>query len=463
MSEKRIAIVGGGVGGYPAAIRAARLGAKVVLVEKDLLGGTCLNWGCIPTKVMLHATELYEKVRGGASFGLTGGDRLGIDMPALLKRKKQTVANLTNGVQALLRARKIEVAMGTACFEDERRLKILETDKKIDFDAAVIASGSVPALPPIAGIDRAGVLTSKEALELGKAPAELVIIGGGVIGVEFAQIFHRLGTKVVILEMLDKLLGQEDRELSEVLEKKLTSAGIAVHTNVRVTKIAAGGQKGRMTVHYLDDKDHSFTLQADRVLSAAGRSPCVEGLALDRIGVETEKGAVRVDGRMETTCKGIYAAGDCVGGLMLAHLATEEGETAAKNALGQDRKMQYGAVPRCIYTDPQIAACGLTEEEASASADIRVARFPLMASGKASILGETYGLIKIIAEKRLDQVLGVLIAGPAATELIGVACLGMKMEMTAEELAGTIFAHPTLSEVYRECASQLGEGPIHLP
>lgn len=461
MTEKHIVVIGGGVAGYPAAIRAARLGARVTLVEKNLLGGTCLNWGCIPTKVMLHTTEFLEKIHRGRSLGLTGADGVGIDLSVLIKRKQDVVEHLTNGVRALLRQRRIEYISGTATFENAREIRILETDQRIPFHAAVIATGSKTARPPIEGLDHPHVMTHKEALDITEVPESVCIIGGGVIGAEFAQIFHGLGSKVTILEVMDKMLAQEDREISSALQARMETIGMTILLGVRVTRISAHG-KETLTVHF-QKGDRRETLKASRILLATGRHPFIQDLGLEKLGVEMAKQAIEVNDRMETSIGNVFAAGDCVGGMMLAHLATAQGEAAAKNALGISAKVNYNAVPRCVYTFPEIAACGQTEEEARTMGDVKIGRFPLAANGKACILGETYGMIKIIAEPRLNQVLGVMIIGPSATELIGTACLGMKLEMDVEELAETIMAHPTVSEIYREGAMTIGEGPIHLP
>ncbi len=460
MSEKNVLVVGSGVGGYPAAIRAARLGAKVTIVEKGAVGGLCLNWGCIPTKALLHTSELYEKVRHGEPIGLTNTEKIGMDLGKLMNRKREVIQGLTNGVKALLRSKKVEFISGTATFENERECRILETGKKIKFDAAIIATGSETSTLPVEGMSDANVITSKEALEITEPPKKLIIIGGGVIGLEFAQIFHRMGTEVIILELLEKLLGDEDKEVSGVIKKRLEELGIKIFTGAQIKKIKREKSGILNILYHREGKEQ--TVKADKVMLAAGRTPCFETLGLEKLGVEIEHGAIKVNDFMETNIKGIFAAGDCVGGMMLAHLATAQGEVAAKNALGHSIGMNYHAIPRCIYTSPQIAACGLTEEQARERGDIKIGRFPLTANGKASILNETYGMLKIIAEEQYNEILGVIIVGPSATELIGTACLGINLEITAEELAETIFAHPTISEIYREGAMMLGEGPIHL-
>ena len=460
MADKtRITIIGGGVGGYPAAIRAARMGAEVTLIEKDALGGTCLNWGCIPTKALLQSANVIQTMKESDTFGIKckGYE---VDFGTVMSRKNTVVAQLTRGVGALLKAKKVKVIQGTASFVDPKTVQVSETGEKVEGDKILIASGSKPGRIPIEGIDGPDVMDSNQVLAMKTLPKSVVVIGGGVIGVEFAQFLIAMGTEVTVIEMLPGLVPGVDKEIATILQKQLSAAGVKVVTGAAVKGIAH--RKTENTVTYsIGDKTETIT--AEKVFITVGRKPDFSLLNIEKVGVKHERGAIVVNEFMETNVPGIWAAGDVVGGIMLAHLASAEGECAVRNILGHREAMSYKAVPSCIYTTPEVASVGLTEEKAKERGEIQVGRFPLRGNGKALVLNETEGMVKVISDKKLGEVLGVHIIGPHATDMIAEAVLGMTMEMTVEELAGAIHPHPTVSEAIMEAAMTIAGGAIHMP
>jgi len=459
INEKKIIVIGGGIGGYPAALRAARLGAQVVLIERDKLGGVCLNWGCVPTKTLLQSAEIYSTVKRAPSFGVKV-ESISIDFAAMMRRKEGVVRQLTSGVEKLLKDKKVEIIRGTATFSDQKTIKIMETGKIIQGDKVIIATGSVPTKPDIPGIDGPNIMTSDDILSTKSLPKGVLIIGGGYIGVELGQLLSRLGVRVTIVEILSHTVPREDEDVGEALKKRLQEEGIDIYTNSTVEKIEPG--KKIATVTYATPEGKK-TVRVEKVILASGRRPYAEGLGLEKIGVRVDKDGIIVNNRMETNIPGIYAIGDSIGGIMLAHVAMAEGEYAARNAMGISSEIDYAAVPRCIYSFPEIGAVGMTEGEARARYNVKVSRFPLHANSKANILGETHGMVKIIAEEEEGDILGVHIYSPHATDLISEAVFAMEMEATAEELAHVIHPHPTLSEALGEAAQILSGGAIHLP
>jgi dihydrolipoamide dehydrogenase len=454
MSEKkRFTIIGGGVAGYPAAIRAARSGAEVTLIEREAIGGTCLNWGCIPAKALLQSAETATRIRESEVFGVrVSGFEL--DFQTVMNRKAAVVERLTKGVGILLATKKIRVVNGTAEFLDSRTVRVLETDEKIKSDCILIATGSKPAYPLIEGLASSGAWNSSDVLGMESVPARVAIIGGGFIGVEFAQVLKAFGSDVTILELMPQIVPGVDREIAATLQRLLSRSGIKVITSARVGKISAGG--AQKSVFYACE-DRSEELVADRVILATGRKPDFSHLGIDHVGINAAKGAIAVNDRLETSVPGIYAAGDVTGGIMLAHAATAEGNLAARNMLGADLRMDYGTVPGCVYTRPEIASVGLTEEEAKAANDIEIGRFFFRANGKAVIMNEIDGMVKIVSDRKSGHVLGVHILGPHATDLISEAVLGMRLGMTTKDLAETIHPHPSLSEVIMEAAQTVAD------
>jgi dihydrolipoamide dehydrogenase len=455
----KVTIIGGGVGGYPAAIRAARLGADVTLIEKEALGGTCLNRGCIPTKAMLQSANVVNTIKESEVFGIKckGYE---VDFNGVIDRKNAVVSQLTQGVRSLLNAKKIKIVEGTASFIDAKTVQISETGEKIQGDKILIATGSKPGSIPIEGIDNDGVMDSDKILDMQSLPGSVVIIGGGVIGVEFAQFLNAMGTTVTILEMMPNLVPGTDKEIAVLLDKILSKTGIKVITNAAVKEITIK-KRGNIVAYSMGDKIE--TVSAEKIFMTVGRKPDFSLLNVDRIGIKHDQRAIEVNRFMETNIPGIYAAGDVIGGIMLAHVASAEGECAVKNALGHKEAMNYKAVPCCIYTTPEVASVGLTEEKAKESHETQVARFSFRGNGKALVLNEVEGFVKIVSDRKYGEVLGVHMIGPHATDMIAEAVLGMNMEMTIEEMAHSIHPHPTLSEALMESAMMLAGGAIHMP
>jgi dihydrolipoamide dehydrogenase len=459
MSGKRIVVIGGGPGGYVAAIRAAQLGASVTLAEKGKLGGTCLNVGCIPTKALLHTAELYETVRRkGAALGIVA-DGLRLDWDSLMARKRTIVEKLTGGVGGILKSNGVEVLYGTAKFLDHRTAEVDGTP--LSADAFIVAVGSEPSMPPIPGLDLDGVITSSGALELDALPESIAIAGGGVIGVEFASLFSALGVKVTVVELLPQILPMLDADLAGTLLSALSARGVTFHTASRLERVSRSGRHLALEV---TTPGGPVTVTADKLLVAVGRRPMTRGLGLESLGVSMERGRILTDERMATTVPEIYAIGDCAGPIQLAHTASAEGETAAENLMGHPAKMDYKTVPSAIYTSPEAASVGLSEREArDRGHSVRVGVFPLMMNGKSLIEDDISGFVKIIADERYDEILGVQMVGPRATDMIAEAALALRLEATAEELISTIHAHPTISEAVREAALSVFGRAIHLP
>ena len=458
---KSIIVIGGGTGGYVAAIRAAQLGAQVTLIEKDALGGTCLNRGCIPTKALLQSADMLAKIKEAGVFGISAG-KVSIDFSAVTKRKNAVVEQLVSGVTFLMKKNKVKVIEGIATLIDSKTVEILGGSERVTADNIIIATGSKPSTIPVKGIDESGVITSDEALVMEQSPKSIVIIGGGVIGLEFAQIMSRLGSEVIIVEMMPQILPTEDTEVANMLGGILEKDGIKIFTSATVKSIASAGRKGSLVSFTTKDGKGEQEVIVEKVLLSVGRQPNTDDLGVDKLGLAMEKGRIVANERMETNIPGVYAVGDVIGGLMLAHVAMDEGKCAAENIMGADCKIDYWAVPRCVYTSPELAGVGITEAEAKEEyGDIKVGRFPFKANGKALILDETAGMVKIIAEARYKQILGVQILGPHATGLIAEAVLGIKMEATLEEIAATIHAHPTLSEAVLEAALNAEGKTIH--
>jgi len=361
-----------------------------------------------------------------------------------------------------MRKNKIQVIKGVGTLIDSKTVGILGESEKISADSIIIATGSKPSTIPIKGIDEPGVITSDDALTMEQLPKSIIIIGGGVIGLEFAQILHRMGSKVTIVEMMPQILPTEDTGIANMFEDILKKEGIEIFTNATVTGIRNAEQQMKIVSFTTKEGNGEQERTAEKVLLSVGRRPNTDDLGVNNLGLASDKDRLVVNERMETNVPGVYAIGDVIGGLMLAHVAMEEGKCAVENSLGADCKIDYRAVPRCVYTSPEVAGVGLTEAEAKDKyGDIKVGQFPFMASGKALILNETAGMVKIIADAHYGQILGVHILGPQATELVAEAVLGIKIEATFDDIASTIHAHPTLSEAVMEAALNAGGKTIH--
>lgn len=458
--QHHVLVVGGGPGGYPAAIRAAQLGARVTLVDRDSLGGTCLHRGCIPTKFLLKSAKNYEVY---TQFAGKYHDSVAPADAAILRQEKQKIVNrLTMGTESLLKKNNVEVIAGTASFLDNKTVLINETDRKITPTSIIIATGSKVVRPPIPGLDLPGVVDSDGLLELEAIPKRLAVIGGGYIGLEFAQIFKMLGAEVSVVEMLPRLVATADSEASQTMEKLFKGMGISIHTNSTVTEVVS--ESGALCL-MVKQNNKTQEINADVVLVAVGRAPQLDLLNLENTGIrQDDGGAIIVNAKLETSVPNVYAIGDVVGGVMLAHKASAEGECAVENACGQARDMSYDVIPSVMYTFPEMAAVGLTEETAKERyGSVLVGRFPFAANGKAVLSGAHHGYVKVIADSQAGCIVGATIIGPEAGNLIGEAALAIKMESTLSEISDTIHAHPTLSEAIREaCLDATGEA-VHLP
>jgi dihydrolipoamide dehydrogenase len=456
-----IAVLGAGPGGYVSALRAAQMGARVLLIEKDELGGTCLNRGCIPTKSFLSDIKIYRRVKGSDLF--INGSRVSIDLERMIARKNRVIETIKKGISLLLQSQNVVLAKGVARILDAETIEVSSNKKRKVFKAnnIIIATGSRVASLPTVKIDGEKILSSDDVLNLQEVPKNILIIGGGVIGVEFATIFHNLGAKVTILEMLPQIISTEDEEVIRGLKILMEKEGIEILTRTKVVNASSRKNKVEVTLEREGKQD---TLIAEKVLMAVGRTPSTEGLKLERIGVQTEGKFIKVNSRMETNVNGVYAIGDVIGKMMLAHVASAEGIVAVENIMGKVREMDYQKIPSCIYTFPEVASVGLKESEAKQKGyDIRVGKFPYLHSGKALAMGEAEGFVKIIAEKELGQILGVHILGEHATDLIGECLLAMNVEASIEDLGEVVKGHPTLSETITEAALDWQKKAIHLP
>ena len=454
-----IAILGAGVGGYVAAIRAAQMGARVLLIEKDELGGTCLNRGCIPTKSFLSDVKIYSKVRGSNVF--INGSKVSIDLKKMASRKNKVVKTMKRGVSMLIESRRVTLVRGFAKFSDPKTVEVSSNGKVESYKAknVIIATGSQVASLPTVKIDGKKILSSDEVVDLREIPKEVIVIGGGVVGVEFATIFNCLGTKVTVLEMLPQIISTEDEEVIRGLKLLLEKQGITILTRSKVLSAFPGREKVEVTIDQEGKKERLF---GKKVIMAVGRTPYTEGLNLERVGIQMEGKFIKVNSKMETNVDGVYAIGDVIGKVMLAHAASAEGIVAVENIMGKVREIDYQKIPSCIYTFPEVASVGLKESEARKKGyDIQVGKFPYLHNGKALAMGEAEGFVKIIAERELGQILGVHILGEHATELIGECLLAMNIEASIEDLGKVIKGHPTLSEAVAEAALDWNGIAIH--
>jgi dihydrolipoamide dehydrogenase len=458
--ECDVAVLGGGPGGYTAAIRAAQLGAKTVCIEQEPeLGGTCLRVGCIPTKAWVQ-TALYLK-EAEETFA-KAGVRIGepqLDMVAANEWKASVVKQMTSGVASLFKANGVEWVRGKGRFKDASTIAV-EGGEEVTFKSAIVATGSYPVRPPIEGLDSRLCVDSTGLLAQDKVPARLVVLGGGIIGCEFASIFRRFGSEVTIIEMLPRLVPMEDEDASRELAKQFGKRGIVLHLEKQCTGVEDKG--GSLTVHFGEGE----TIEADLMLVSVGRAPLVEGLGLEEIGVELDrKKGIAADEHRRTTVSHIYAVGDCAGYWQLAHTAFREGEVAAENAMGHEAFVDPRGVPRPIYTDPEIAGVGLTEAEAREQYgdDVAVGVFPWVANARAVMQNETVGWVKSIHETRYGELLGIVMVGPHVTDLIEAGVVALDAEATVETVADGIAAHPTLSEAVKEAGLVALGRAIHLP
>jgi len=460
--DQHIVIIGGGPAGYVGAIRAAQLGARVTLIEKDTLGGTCLNVGCIPTKALLASASVMQHIKAAGQFGIKA-DGVSFNWADIQKRKDRVVKKATAGVGMLLKAKQVEVIKGKSRLSG-KGIVTVEIDgspsREIKYDKLLIATGSQPVIPSIPGIDLPGIMDSTGALAMEAVPESLLIIGGGVIGCEMAEIYSTFGSKVTIVEMMPQLIPGEDSEAVEVLHKALVKKGVDIKLDSRVNSLTKNGDL--INVEVTGNDGGKIKAEFAKVLVSVGRKASIQGLGLEESGIALEKDYIKVNSRMETNSPGVYAAGDCIGGWLLAHVASREAEIAVENMMGHDAAMEYHAVPRCVYTHPEIASVGIAASR-QADKDILTGKFPFSASGKASCIGELEGFVKVMADRETHQLLGCAIVGPAATELISEASLAISSRLKLEDMIQTIHSHPTLHESLQEAALNALGRAIHLP
>ena len=455
-----VAVLGGGPGGYTAAIRAAQLGATVACIEQEPeLGGTCLRVGCIPTKAWVQtAHELHRANEVFAKLGVRVGEAQ-LDFGAAVEWKNGVVSQMTGGIASLFKANGVEWVRGTGTFRDASTIAV-EGAEDVSFKSAIVATGSFPLRPPIPGLDSPRCVDSTGLLAQTEVPRRLVVLGGGIIGCEFASIFNRFGAEVTIVEMLETLIPQEDADAAKELAKQFGKRGIALHLGKQCTQVDDDGSQ--LTIHFGEGE----TLQADLMLVSVGRGPLVEGLGLEQAGVtfDRRKG-ISADERRRTTVPNIYAVGDCAGYWQLAHTAFREGEVAAENACGHDAVVDNRAVPRPIYTDPEIAGVGLTEAQARElhGDAVAVGQFPWVANARAVMQGDTTGWVKSIHETKYGELLGLVMVGPHVTDLIEAGTVAIDAEATVETVADGMAAHPTLSEAVKEAGLVALGRAIHVP
>lgn len=460
----KIAILGGGPGGYVAAIRAAQLGADVTLIEKENLGGTCLNKGCIPTKVLLHTSEQLEIIKNDYKEIGINVTNVEISWQQLQKRKEKIVRKLVGGVDGLLKNNKVTKLMGEGSFKNKNQITVKAADGSetaVDFDYAIVATGSKPVIIPLPGVKLPGVITSDEALSLDEVPKSMVIIGGGVIGAEFAAVYSALGCKVTIVEMLPNIVANMDKDIVQPLKEKFIKNGVEIYTDTKVVSISESSE-GLLVNTTSQEGDKSFP--AEKVLLSIGRKPVTDNIGLDNLGIKTERNAIVVNKNMQTNIGNIYAIGDCNGGVMLAHVASAEGTVAVESIMNKKPQIDFKTIPYCVYTKPELAGVGLTEEQAKNKGySIKVGVFPMYINGKAMIEGDTDGIVKYIADASTGEVLGLHMAGPRATDLIVEGALAIRLEATIEEIISTIHAHPTVGESLLEAAHAVYGNAIHIP
>ena len=460
---KKLTIIGSGPGGYVAAIRAAQKGAQVAIIEDDAVGGTCLHWGCIPTKTLIASAEALAQARRAADFGVEVSGTVGYNLHTIRERKNKVVSTQVRGIRSLFKSWGITLIEGRGSLHSADAVRVVQNDgttQDIKSDSVIIATGSKPAKIPLFPFDNDTVITSNDAVQLKDVPKSMLIVGAGVIGCEFAFLYRTLGADVTLIEMLSRALSTEDEEISGIIQRELKKAGIKMHANVQVKtveKISDGSIRATLS----DGKE----ITTEKVLVSVGRSMNTENIGLEAAGVATgDRGEVVVNDRMETSVLGIYAIGDVTGTVMLAHVASHQGLVAVENALGGNASMDYTVIPAGIFTMPEVGSVGLREHEAvEKGITVNVGRFPFRGLGKAHAMGEITGMAKVITDKVTDKVVGVHICGEHASDLVHEGALAIRMGATAKQLGHMIHAHPTLAEAIMEAAEDVHGMAIHVP
>lgn len=466
MESYDIVVIGSGPGGYVCALRAAQLGFKTALIEKySTLGGTCLNVGCIPSKALLDSSEHYFNAAHNFKEHGIGLEKLKVDMPQMIKRKNAVVEQTTKGINYLMDKNEVKVYHGLGSFEDKNTVKIKKEDReeKISGKHIVIATGSKPNYFSGMEPDKDRIITSTEALELKKVPKRMVVIGGGVIGLELGSVYARLGTEVEVVEFMDRIIPTMDSAMSKEMMKVLKKEGMKFNFKHKVQKVENTGKGVKVTA--LDPKEKEVTFEAEYCLVSVGRKPYTEGLGLENIGIKTDdKGRIETDEHLRTSVDHIYAIGDVVKGAMLAHKAEEEGVLVAETIKGEKPHINYRLIPNVVYTWPEVAGVGYTEEELKEKGtEYKTGSFPMKALGRARASGDTYGLVKILADKETDEVLGIHIIGARAADLIAEAVVAMEYRASAEDIARMSHAHPTYAEAVKEAAlAATGDRALHI-
>ncbi len=460
-----VVVIGSGPGGYVAAARAGALGLKTAVVEKDkALGGTCLHRGCIPTKALLHAADVYGEFKDAAKMGIVA-DGVRVEWEKVQKHKNQVVSSNAGGVSHLMKARKVDVYNGFGRLEGPRTVAVKAEDgseTKLSTKNVVLAVGSKPRELPFAKFDGKVVMSSDHILQVEKIPGSLCLIGGGVIGIEFASLFARLGTKVTVLEMLPQILGPADADCAKALTRELQRQGVEILTEVKVTEVKNKGNSATTT--YEDSEGRAHTVDTEIVLVAVGRPPLTEGIGLDTTKATLGRGGfVDVDGMMQTAEPGVYAIGDCVNTPWLAHIASAEGLIAVEHIAGEGpAALNYDHTPSCVYSEPPVAWSGLTEAQAKEQGyEVKIGKFDFAKNAKAAILGKKRGFVKFVTDAQYGEILGVHIIGPQATDLLAEPAYAMSMETTIQDVATTVHAHPTLYEAIWEAASIAAGRAVH--
>lgn len=458
----KITILGAGPGGYVAAIRAAQLGAEVTVIEAGEVGGTCLNWGCIPTKTLIASAEVLHKAKNAKSYGLELDGTVSPNIEKIVERKNKVVGTQVKGIRGLFKSWGVNLIEGRGVIVDPKKIQVTKKDgtsEEVETDRIIIATGSKPAQIPVFPFDGKRILSSDNAINPDSIPESLLIIGAGVIGCEFAFIYKQFGAEVTMVEMMPNAVSTEDEEISQILERELKKNKIKLLTNISVEKVDV--KEDGISAQLSDGK----TLGAEKMLVSIGRAVNSKDIGLEAVGVKTgPRGEIIVDSRMQTNVEGIYAIGDVIGGIMLAHLASKEGLVAVENAMGGNAEVNYDVVPAAIFTSPEIGSVGLREKQAAEKGiKYKVGRFQFRALGKAHAMGEIAGLFKIISEEETDKIIGAHIIGAHASDLIHEIAVAMEKGLTVKDIAHTIHAHPTLAEGVMEAAEDVHNMAVHCP